>query len=137
VAGSNSTEGGRMTALELRVLRYVLATIWLVTAVLSFGLYPMEGSLQLVANLGWSRQWSLLAVYSGAAVDLLMGVLTLALPLRALWLFQGAVILTYSLLATMLVPEYWLHPFGPLLKNLAILALLWLLYRHGGGGQPA
>jgi hypothetical protein len=126
-----------MTALERRVLRYALATIWLVTAVLSFGLYPMEDSLQLVANLGWSREWSLLAVYSGAAVDLLMGVLTLALPLRALWLFQGAVILTYSLLATLLVPEYWLHPFGPLLKNLAILALLWLLYRHDGRGQAA
>ncbi|MDY6983649.1 MAG: DoxX-like family protein [Pseudomonadota bacterium] len=121
-----------MTSTEMRVLRGVLATIWLVTAVLSFGLYPIEGSLALVADLRLSRQWSLLVVYSGAALDLVMGVLTLALPLRALWLFQGAVIVTYSLLATLLVPEYWLHPFGPLLKNLAILALLWLLYRHGG-----
>lgn len=126
-----------MTATELRVVRSVLATIWLVTAVLSFGLYPIEDSLALVADLGLSRQWSLLVVYAGAALDLVMAVLTLALPLRALWLFQGAVIVTYSLLATLLVPEYWLHPFGPLLKNLAVLALLWLLYRHDGRGHVA
>lgn len=126
-----------MTATELRVVRGVLAAIWLVTAVLSFGVYPMEDSLRLVAKLGWAREWSLLAVYCGAAVDLIMGVLTLALPLRALWVFQGVVIVAYSLLATLLVPEYWLHPFGPLLKNLAILALLWLLYRHDRGGQAA
>lgn len=126
-----------MTSTEMQVLRGVLATIWLVTAALSFGLYPIEGSLALVADLGLPRQWSLLVVYSGAALDLVMGVLTLALPLRALWLFQGAVIVTYSLLATLLVPEYWLHPFGPLLKNLAILALLWLLYRHDGTRNAA
>ncbi len=126
-----------MTSTELRALRGVLATIWLVTAVLTFGLYPIEGSLVLVADFGLPRQWSFLVVYSGAALDLVMGVLTLALPLRALWLFQGGVIVTYSLLATLLVPEYWLHPFGPLLKNLAVLALLWLLYRHDGRGRIA
>ncbi|HEY0963493.1 MAG TPA: DoxX-like family protein [Pseudomonadales bacterium] len=123
-----------MTSTDLRVLRGVLATIWLVTAALSFGVYPIEGSLQLVAGLGLPRQWSLQVVYAGAALDLVLGLLTLAWPVRALWLFQGAVIVTYSVLATLLVPEYWLHPFGPLLKNLAVLALLWLLYRHGNRG---
>lgn len=126
-----------MTAMESRVLRVVLATVWLVTAALSFGLYPIEGSLLLVADLGLSRTGSLAVVYAGAALDLAMAVLTLAWPVRALWLFQGAVIVTYSVLATLLVPEYWLHPFGPLLKNLPILALLWLLYLHGGSGQAA
>ena len=126
-----------MSVNDLRVMRAVLATIWLVTAALSFGLYPIEGSLLLVSGLGLPREWAVLVVYAGAALDLVMGVLTLAWPVRMLWLLQGAVIVTYSLLATALVPEYWLHPFGPLLKNLAVLALLWLLYRHEGTRNAA
>ena len=76
-------------------------------------------------------------VYAGALLDLVMGLATLFFARRLLWLAQMAVILTYTLLATALVPEYWLHPFGPLLKNLAVLALLWLLYRHDEGARAA
>ena len=126
-----------MSEADRKVLRGVLAAIWLVTAALSFGLYPLEDSLLLVADLGLPRSWSIAVVYAGAALDLLMGVLTLAWPARWLWLSQMTIILAYSVLATLLVPEYWLHPFGPLLKNLAVLALLWLLYRHDPGAGRA
>ena len=124
-----------MNHFDHRISRYALAAIWLVTAALSFGLYPVENSLLLVEDLGLPRSGLLFVVYAGAALDLVMGVLTLAWPRRVLWLLQIAIIALYSLLATVLVPEYWLHPFGPLLKNLAVLALLWLLYRHDGGGR--
>ena len=126
-----------MDQVESRVVRLALAGIWLVTAALSFGLYPIDGSLELVAGLGLSRDMSLAVVYAGAALDLVMGVLTLAWPRRWLWLLQIVIIVTYSMLATVLVPEYWLHPFGPLLKNVAVLALLWLLYRNHGGVRAA
>lgn len=123
---------------EWRVARFALAAIWLVTGALSFGLYPIEDSLLLVQDLQLPREFALLVIYGGAALDVLMGLLTLAWPRRALWLGQIGVIVLYSLLATLLVPEYWLHPFGPLLKNLAVLAVLWLLYRHEGrGGRVA
>jgi hypothetical protein len=125
-----------MNEFESKILRYALATIWLVTAALSFGLYPLESSLLLVEGLHLPRNAAVLVVYAGALMDLVMGALTLAWPVRRLWSLQIAVIITYSALATVLVPEYWLHPFGPLLKNLAVLALLWLLYRHAGRGEP-
>ncbi len=35
-----------------------------------------------------------------------------------------------TLAATVLQPGLWLHPLGPLLKNLPIAALLWHLYRR-------
>ena len=119
-----------MSDLERKVCRYVLATIWLVTGALSFGLYPLEDSLVLVQGLQLPREIAVLTVYAGALLDVVMGALTLAYPRRVLWLSQMAVIGVYTLLATLLVPQYWLHPFGPLLKNLAVLALLWLLCRH-------
>lgn len=126
-----------MNAVELRVTRVALAAIWLVTAALSFGLYPLEDSLVLVQDLNLPRDYAVFVVYAGAALDFVMGVLTLTWPRRLLWLAQMAVICTYTLLATVLVPEYWLHPFGPLLKNLAVLALLWLLYRDDAGARGA
>ena len=126
-----------MSAADIRLARFALATIWLATAALSFGLYPLKDSLLLVQDLRLPRAGAVFVVYAGAALDLVMGLLTLAWPRRVLWLFQIAVILLYSLLATALVPEYWLHPFGPLLKNLAVLALLWLLYRHHDRARAA
>lgn len=119
-----------MTTHERLNIRIVLAVIWLVTGALSFGLYPVEDSLMMLQGLGLPEPMLLTVLYVAAALDVAMGVLTLAWPRRLLWLVQAAIIVSYSLLATWLVPEYWLHPFAPLLKNLAVLALLWLLYRH-------
>jgi hypothetical protein len=45
------------------------------------------------------------------------------------------VIVGYTAIITLWLPEYWLHPYGPVLKNLPLLAVLWLLYaldREGG-----
>ena len=126
-----------MTHTELLTLRLVLALVWMVTGILSFGVYPLSDSLALVRPLGLPENLLVLVVYAGAAADLLMGVLTLCLPRRWLWLAQAALITSYSLLATWLVPEYWLHPFGPLLKNFPILVLLWLLYRHSNRATGA
>lgn len=124
-----------MNRSDFRVLRVSLASIWIVTSLLSFGLYPIEESLLLVQGLPLPREGLLFLVYAGALSDLVMGVLTLAWPRRVLWQAQMALILVYTVLATLLVPAYWLHPFGPLLKNVAIIALLWLLYRYDQGNE--
>ena len=48
---------------------------------------------------------------------------------RSRWLFdaQIAVILGYSAIVAVCLPEFLLHPFAPIVKNLAILAAIWLL----------
>ena len=47
---------------------------------------------------------------------------------RWLWIAQAAVILVYSAIIAVALPEFLAHPFGPVVKNLPILALLALLY---------
>jgi len=37
-------------------------------------------------------------------------------------------IVGYTAIISLRLPEYWLHPYGPVLKNLPMLAVLWLLY---------
>ena len=43
--------------------------------------------------------------------------------------------LIMTLLATAIDPGLWLHPLGPLSKNIPITAALCLLWRHSGGND--
>lgn len=45
-----------------------------------------------------------------------------------MWLAQMALILGYTAIITVQLPEQWLHPFGPISKNVPMLAVLALLY---------
>jgi len=113
------------------VLRVALALLWLWTAIVSFGLYPVADSYELLARVGLQGGLASVALYGAAALDLLLGVLTLAAPApwrRPLWLVQLALIAGYTLLVTLFLPEYWLHPYGPIAKNLPLLALIALLW---------
>jgi uncharacterized protein YbjT (DUF2867 family) len=117
----------------LPVLRLSIAALWIWTAAVSFGLYPAGDSLALLARVGLHGGIALLALYGAAALDLLLGVLTLVLPAHrrgVLWAAQLLLMAGYTLLITLFVPEYWLHPFGPISKNLPVaasIALLWAI----------
>jgi uncharacterized protein YbjT (DUF2867 family) len=115
------------------VLRLALALMWIWTAVVSFGLYPVEQSYELLARVHLHGALAGLALYGAAALDLLLGLLTLWAPARwrpGVWAAQLALVAGYTLLITVFLPEQWLHPYGPVSKNLPImgvLALLWAL----------
>lgn len=111
----------------LPLLRVAIALVWIVTGVVSAGLYPVADSLALLARVGLQGPLALLMLYGAAALDLLLGVLTLLSSRRWLWRAQIALILGYTLIITVWLPEFWLHPYGPVLKNLPMLAALWLL----------
>jgi uncharacterized protein YbjT (DUF2867 family) len=109
------------------LLRASLALVWLITGLLSLGIYPVDASLALLARTGLSGTPALLALYAAAGLDLAFGWATLFRPSRRLWLAQMALIAGYSLVIALCLPEYLIHPFGPLSKNLPILALLFVL----------
>lgn len=120
-----------MRRLDLNLIRYTLATVWLVSGALSLGIYPRQASLEILADTGLHGTAALAALYAGAVLDIVLGVLTLARPHPMLWRAQAAVIVCYTAIITVWLPQYWLHPFGPVLKNLPILLLLWLLHAYG------
>ena len=108
-----------------------MALTWLVTGVLSLGIYPIAGSLALLAGVGLHGFLAQMALYGAALLDLAFGFATLLLQRRALrwaYLAQAALILSYTAIITVALPQFWLHPFGPILKNLPMLALLGALY---------
>lgn len=111
----------------LPLLRAALATVWVITGLLSLGIYPVDQSLALLNQVGLRGVAADIALYGAALLDLAFGLATLLVPGRLLWRLQMALIAGYTLIISIYLPEYWLHPFGPVLKNVPILALLIVL----------
>jgi len=113
------------------LLRLSIAAVWIWTAIVSAGLYPVAGSYELLTRTGVPGALAPLMLYGASALDLAFGVATLAWPRRSrrwLWLAQIALIAFYSVVIAWRLPEFLLHPYGPISKNLPMIAALWMLY---------
>ncbi len=65
--------------------------------------------------------------------DILLGLLLWYKSIRK-WIIymQIAVMLIYSIIITLFVPLLWLHPFAPIIKNLAMLVQSFYLLAQDG-----
>jgi len=114
-----------------RLLRFSLVTVWLFTAFAS--ILELDGqSSRVLAEAGVASPLWLVRclIIGGAAADLVIGLALWWRPGRISCLAALALLLVMTAVATFLQPSLWLHPLGPLLKNLPIAALLWHLYRR-------
>ena len=117
---------------ELRWLRLSLVFVWLWTAAVS--LWEGRGqSLALLAGLppAWEGAKPAL-IGGGALLDTALGLWLWWRPSR--WAYATALLAMtgMTLLATWVEPGWWLHPFGPLSKNVPLAAALVLLWRSAG-----
>jgi nucleoside-diphosphate-sugar epimerase len=128
LAEDPASDGDRMTArlfFLAPALRLSLAFLWIATGLLSVRYYPMEKSYEMLAAIGLHGALASLALYGGAALDLVLGLLLLGRwrPVLVGWL-QIASVAAFTVLALGLPADYWLHPFAPLLKNLPLAVAL-------------
>lgn len=113
----------------LPMLRVSIALVWIWTGIVSLGLYPPRASYELLGRVGIGATLAPLMLYGAAILDLLIGLAILVMRHRRwLWLLQLAVILGYTVIISFKLPEFWLHPYGPLSKNVVMLAAIYLLY---------
>jgi len=114
---------------EQRYLRLSLVFVWLWTAVVS--VWELQGqSRELLVAGGVSDTGVANAlVLTGAALDAILGLWLLLRPTRPAYLLALATMVVMTLVATVLSPYLWLHPLGPLSKNIPIAVVLWLLAR--------
>ena len=121
-----------MNHASARLLRASLVVVWLATAVVS--VWELHGqSRELLAWLptacaGGHAPWLPTAIIlAGAAADAVLGLWLALRPGRKAYGAALLMMLAMTLLATAIQPAWWLHPFGPLTKNLPIAAILWVL----------
>jgi uncharacterized protein YbjT (DUF2867 family) len=110
------------------LMRFSIAAVWIWTGIVSLGVYPVEESYALLYRVGVSPTLAPLFLYGAAALDLAFGIGTIALPRRRLlYLLQIALILGYTIIITFKLPQFWLHPYGPILKNIPmVVGIVWL-----------
>lgn len=112
----------------LPVLRWSIAMVWIATAIVSAGVYPVADSYELLARTGIPQELRPLMLYGASALDLCFGFGILLLKRRRwLWLAQLLLIGFYTVVIALRLPEFLVHPYGPLTKNLPMLAAIWLL----------
>lgn len=118
-----------MNARDEKVLRSSVVIVWLATAVIS--LWELNGqSMDLLLNAGiGDRGVAKVLIAAGAGADLLLGIAMTLWPSRRVYLPALALMLAMTVVASVLDPSLWLHPLGPLTKNVPIAAALWILSR--------
>lgn len=95
-----------MRTQDLMLMRYIIAAVWLVTGVLSMGVFPQRKSLELLGQVGLNGDVALIGLYGSASLDILLGLLTLAHPSRQLWRAQATLILAYSFIIILLMLKH-------------------------------
>lgn len=111
----------------LPVLRLSIAFVWIATAIVSYGVYPVERSYLLLWQTGIPPLLQPLMLYGAATFDLLLGVAILFVRRAWIWYVQLALIGFYTVVIALKLPEFLIHPYGPLTKNIPMLAAIWLL----------
>ncbi|WP_321350077.1 DoxX-like family protein [Halopseudomonas oceani] len=118
-----------MSRIEHLFARLSLALLWLLTGVVSLTAGQSIG-VEVLTAAGVDRTLIVPLIWAGSLLDLALGLWLLSgWALRLCCALQLGVVISYSILLSLLAPAFWLHPFGPLSKNLPILVLIWLLLR--------
>jgi hypothetical protein len=112
---------------EVAALRYSLVFVWLATALVS--VWELHGqSLSLLTVAGVRNPLLAQAlILGGAGADVVLALAMVMKPARAIYWAALMLMLVMTLVATVLAPSLWLHPLGPLTKNVPMAVILWVL----------
>ncbi len=110
------------------LLRWIIGFVWIWSGIVSAFLYPRADALGLLHNIGIVAPLDVPILYFASLLDISMGILTIiGYKLKFLLSFQILIIVVYTLLLTFMAPFHWLHPFGPVLKNLPLVFTIYIL----------
>jgi len=113
-----------------KAAKLALAFLWIFTGLTSLFFSPELG-YELLNSVSITGLKASMLVYSGALLDIGIGLWLLSSwKVRYCCLAQCLTITIYTLLLTLIDASFWLHPFGPLTKNIPILMLILIVFTN-------
>ncbi len=116
------------TEFLFKLAKTSLALLWIFTGLTSLFFSPELG-FNLLKTINITDISAELLISSGAILDIALGVwLFLSWKIKLCCKIQFFTIITYTILLSIIDASFWLHPFGPLTKNLPILVLILMVF---------
>lgn len=118
-----------LSSRDVNCLRWSLVFVWLATAFVS--VWERHGQSLPLLHAAGVQDPALAAtlILGGAAVDAALGLAMWVKPARLTYLAALGAMVAMTCVATVMAPALWLHPLGPLTKNVPIGVALWVLAR--------
>jgi len=114
----------------IHLIKFSLSFLWIFTGLTSL-YFARDTGYEILAKGGVEGLVADVFVFGGGVLDIIIGIwLVSGFYLRQCCKIQILIIIVYSILLTFIDPTYWLHPFGPLTKNIPILVLILVLFNH-------
>ncbi|MDH5182098.1 MAG: SDR family oxidoreductase, partial [Gammaproteobacteria bacterium] len=112
----------------LPLLRISIALLWIWTGLVSIFFFPVSESYALLAQFNLHGMQADLALYGGALLDFICGLaLLLNYRSKQVYALMLLIMTAYTVLITLALPAFWLHPFGPISKNFPLFIATLLL----------
>lgn len=113
-----------------RLACFALSYLWIWSALSSVFFAPEIG-YQVLAKGGVVGGAADMVVWAGGLLDIALGLWLLSgRAFRLCCVVQLVVVTVYSVLLTVIAPSFWVHPFGPLSKNIPIMVLIYILFQN-------
>jgi hypothetical protein len=107
-----------------KAAKYSVAFVWIFTGLTSVFFSPEIG-FEILANANIIGSLAELAIYAGGILDIILGLwLLTSFKTKLCCIMQVGVIVIYTVLLTFIDANFWLHPFGPITKNIPIIVLI-------------
>lgn len=112
-------------------LYFSISLLWLYSGIQPIATAP-KASMAMLAQLGIAQTYQYPVLVFASVLDVIFGVLIFSRIRHQpwFWLLQFVTVASYSLIVGIFLPENWLHPFAPLVKNLPIMGLLFFVYQQ-------
>lgn len=109
-------------------LRLSIGFVFVASGVTTLFLYPQEKTFELMNSFPFSSFEKNIFLYGASFVDIILGIFTLInYKLKQVGIIQCAMILIYTVIISIFSPVWWLHPFGPIIKNLPVFVAVLIM----------
>ncbi|MBI1363996.1 MAG: NAD(P)H-binding protein [Proteobacteria bacterium] len=118
----------------LPLLNASLAFMWIASGLIPSVITPHSVLLDYFAQSGITGRTADILLVTSLSADVLLGLgMFIKRTATPVYVLQIMLMLFYSVFLSISAPEWWMHPYGPLLKNIPLIAATILLFMANGG----